>query len=92
MGKDGRMRDLEGNLVLIQNVSFSTMANENLNKKEQMKQLEKKKQKKAYERISRVGFHDNNIAASTKRRVRRTLAGLQFEEEEDEYEKAEQGD
>ena len=76
--REGRTRDADGNLILIQNDTLSTSINRNIVKKQQLKEMEKKSQNKLYNRVSKVGFHDNNIVGSSKQRVRRTLGGLQF--------------
>ena len=83
------MRDAEGNLVIIQNDTFSTAINQSRNRQEQIKQLEKKKQKKAYDRASKIGFHDYNIAMSSKSRIRRSMIGLQFDETANDFAKEE---
>lgn len=49
-----------------------------------MKEMERKNQNKLYDRVSKTGFHDNNIVGTSKNRLRRALGGLQFEEEDEE--------
>ena len=82
--RDGRTRDAFGNLVLIQNDVVTTAINKKLMKEEQLKEMERKNQNKLYDRVSKTGFHDNNIVGTSKNRLRRALGGLQFEEEDEE--------
>ena len=74
-------KDEKGNFVIPKGYVPDSIVNKKDFDKEKIKELEKKKQMKNYEKRSKI-FKDHGLVVGTsKRRLRRSKMGLQFLEE-----------
>lgn len=75
----GKMRDKNDNLVFTKSQSLQLLANKNKDKVQKEKEMQLRQRKRLFDRVQHRSLKDTNLILSTsKKRINRTLAGLQF--------------
>lgn len=72
------MRDEQGNLLFMKNRTTELLINKKKDEEAQMKSMAKKQRIKFHQRLGKSFLDRNLIVSSSKKRVRRSILGLQF--------------
>ena len=76
--ESGQIRDEQGNLLFVKNRTTELIINKKKEDELQIKNLVKKQKIKVHQKLSRSLLDRNLIVGTSKRRLRRSILGLQF--------------
>jgi hypothetical protein len=76
--ESGQVRDEQGNLLFVKNRTTELMINRKKEDELQLKNLAKKQRIKMHQKLSRSLLDRNLIVGTSRKRIRRSMLGLQF--------------